>query len=48
MGESSGGNVSLRVAGVAIGAVGVFGVPGGEKDEVCALAGSARVAELLK
>jgi uncharacterized protein GlcG (DUF336 family) len=43
-----GGGVPIRIAGVAIGAVGVSGAPGGEKDEACALAGIARVAEFLK
>jgi uncharacterized protein GlcG (DUF336 family) len=43
-----GGGVPIRVAGVAIGAVGVSGAPGGEKDEVCANAGIAKVAEFLK
>ena len=31
-----------------IGAVGVSGAPGGEKDEVCANAGIAKVADALK
>jgi len=31
-----------------IGAVGVSGAPGGEKDEVCAAAGIAKVADSLK
>ena len=43
-----GGGVPIRVAGVPIGAVGVSGAPGGEKDEVCANAGIAKVAEFLK
>lgn len=43
-----GGGVPIKVGGVAIGGVGVSGAPGGEKDEVCALAGIAKVAEYLK
>jgi uncharacterized protein GlcG (DUF336 family) len=43
-----GGGVPLKIGGVAIGAVGVSGAPGGEKDEVCAMAGIAKVAEYLK
>lgn len=43
-----GGGVPIRSGGVAIGAVGVSGAPGGEKDEVCANAGIAKVADALK
>jgi len=43
-----GGGVPIKAAGVTIGAVGVSGAPGGDKDEVCALAGIARVADQLK
>jgi uncharacterized protein GlcG (DUF336 family) len=43
-----GGGVPIKVGGVTIGAVGVSGAPGGEKDEVCANAGIAKVAEQLK
>ncbi len=43
-----GGGVPIKIGGVAIGAVGVSGAPGGEKDEVCALAGIAKVADQLK
>jgi uncharacterized protein GlcG (DUF336 family) len=43
-----GGGVPLKIAGVAIGAVGVSGAPGGEKDEACAVAGIAKVSEYLK
>ena len=43
-----GGGVPIRVGNVPIGAVGVSGAPGGEKDEVCANAGIAKVAEHLK
>ena len=43
-----GGGVPIRVGNVPIGAVGVSGAPGGEKDEVCANAGIAKVADALK
>lgn len=43
-----GGGVPIKAGGVTIGAVGVSGAPGGEKDEVCALAGIAKVADQLK
>ncbi len=43
-----GGGVPIKSGGITIGAVGVSGAPGGDKDEVCAIAGIARVAEQLK
>lgn len=43
-----GGGVPIKAGGVTIGAVGVSGAPGGEKDEVCANAGIAKVADQLK
>jgi uncharacterized protein GlcG (DUF336 family) len=43
-----GGGVPIRIGNVPIGAVGVSGAPGGEKDEVCANAGIAKVADHLK
>jgi uncharacterized protein GlcG (DUF336 family) len=43
-----GGGVPIKIAGVSIGAVGVSGAPGGEKDEICAMAGINKVAEYLK
>jgi uncharacterized protein GlcG (DUF336 family) len=43
-----GGGVPIKIADVTIGAVGVSGAPGGEKDEVCAYAGIAKVADQLK
>ena len=43
-----GGGVPIRIGNAPIGAVGVSGAPGGEKDEVCANAGIARVADQLK
>lgn len=43
-----GGGVPIKIGDVTIGAVGVSGAPGGEKDEVCANAGIAKVADQLK
>jgi uncharacterized protein GlcG (DUF336 family) len=43
-----GGGVPIKVGNEVIGAVGVSGAPGGEKDEVCANAGIAKVADNLK
>jgi uncharacterized protein GlcG (DUF336 family) len=43
-----GGGVPIKVGDVAIGAVGVSGAVGGDKDEICANAGIAKVAGLLK
>jgi uncharacterized protein GlcG (DUF336 family) len=43
-----GGGVPIKVGDVAIGAVGVSGAVGGDKDEICAKAGIAKVAHLLK
>jgi uncharacterized protein GlcG (DUF336 family) len=43
-----GGGVPIRAGTETIGAVGVSGAPGGEKDEVCANAGIARVEAALK
>jgi uncharacterized protein GlcG (DUF336 family) len=43
-----GGGVPIKVGNVAIGAVGVSGAVGGDKDEICAKAGIAKVAHLLK
>jgi uncharacterized protein GlcG (DUF336 family) len=42
------GGVPIRVDNVAIGAVGVSGAVGGDKDEACANAGIAKVADKLK
>lgn len=42
-----GGGVPIRMGSETIGAVGVSGAPGGDKDEVCARAGIARVASAL-
>jgi uncharacterized protein GlcG (DUF336 family) len=43
-----GGGVPIRAGAEPIGGVGVSGAPGGEKDEVCANAGIAKVADALK
>lgn len=43
-----GGGVPIKVGDVPIGAVGVSGAVGGDKDEICAKAGIAKVAHLLK
>jgi uncharacterized protein GlcG (DUF336 family) len=43
-----GGGVPIRAGTETIGAVGVSGAPGGEKDEVCANAGIATVEAALK
>jgi len=43
-----GGGVPIKADNEVIGAVGVSGAPGGEKDEVCANAGIAKVADALK
>jgi uncharacterized protein GlcG (DUF336 family) len=43
-----GGGVPIRAGDEVIGGVGVSGAPGGEKDEACANAGLARVADALK
>jgi uncharacterized protein GlcG (DUF336 family) len=43
-----GGGVPLKAGSDVIGAVGVSGAPGGEKDEVCAMAGVAKVEAALR
>ena len=43
-----GGGVPIRAGNEVIGGVGVSGAPGGEKDEVCANAGLAKVEAALK
>jgi uncharacterized protein GlcG (DUF336 family) len=43
-----GGGVPIKVGAETIGGVGVSGAPGGDKDEVCANAGIAKVADSLK
>lgn len=43
-----GGGVPIRAGNEVIGGVGVSGAPGGDKDEACANAGLAKVADALK
>ena len=43
-----GGGVPIKAGNEFIGGVGVSGAPGGEKDEACANAGLAKVADALK
>ena len=43
-----GGGVPIKAGNETIGGVGVSGAPGGEKDEPCANAGIAKVADSLK
>jgi uncharacterized protein GlcG (DUF336 family) len=42
------GGVPIKAGNVVIGAVGVSGAPGGDKDEACANAGIAKIAADLK
>ena len=42
------GGVPVKVGSDTIGAIGVSGAPGGDKDEACANAGIAKVADKLK
>ena len=42
------GGVPIKLGDEVIGAIGVSGSPGGEKDEVCAKAGLAKIADQLK
>jgi uncharacterized protein GlcG (DUF336 family) len=42
------GGVPIKAGDDVIGAVGVSGAPGGEKDEACAYAGIAKIQDLLK
>ncbi len=41
------GAVAVRVKGEIVAAIGVGGAPGGEKDEICAAAGLAKIKERL-
>ena len=43
-----GGGLPVKVDGETIGAIGVGGAPGSDKDEACAAAGLAKVADQLK
>jgi uncharacterized protein GlcG (DUF336 family) len=42
------GGVPIKAGNEVIGAVGVSGAPGGDKDEACASAGIAKIADQLK
>jgi uncharacterized protein GlcG (DUF336 family) len=42
------GGVPIKAGNEVIGAIGISGAPGGDKDEACADAGIAKIAELLK
>ena len=42
------GGLPVMVGGKLVGAFGVGGAPGGDKDEVCAKAGLAKIADRLK
>jgi len=42
------GGIPIKVGNEVIGGIGVSGAPGGERDEACALAGIAKVADQLK
>ena len=44
----AGGGVPIKAGNEVIGAIGVSGAPGGEKDEACANAGIQKVADKLK
>lgn len=44
----AGGGVPIKAGDLVIGAVGVVGAPGGDKDEACAAAGVAKFADRLK
>ncbi|HVB56110.1 MAG TPA: heme-binding protein [Candidatus Acidoferrales bacterium] len=43
-----GGGLPVKVDGETIGAIGVGGAPGADKDEACAAAGLAKIADKLK
>ena len=43
-----GGGLPIKVGNDTIGAIGVGGAPGSDKDEACAAAGIAKVADMLK
>jgi len=45
---SAPGGVPIKAGDDVIGAIGVSGAPGGDKDEACAYAGIARIQDLLK
>jgi uncharacterized protein GlcG (DUF336 family) len=42
------GGLPIKAGNEVIGAIGISGAPGGEKDEACAAAGISKIADLLK
>ena len=42
------GGVPVKMGGELVAAISVSGAPGGDKDEVCANAGIAKIADRLK
>jgi uncharacterized protein GlcG (DUF336 family) len=42
------GGLPIKAGTEVIGAIGISGAPGGEKDEACAAAGIAKIADILK
>jgi uncharacterized protein GlcG (DUF336 family) len=42
------GGIPIKAGNDVIGAIGISGAPGGDKDEACAVAGIAKIADLLK
>ncbi len=42
------GGIPIKAGNEIIGAIGISGAPGGEKDEACGVAGIAKIAELLR
>ena len=42
------GAVAFKINGEMVGALGIGGAPGGDKDEICAEAGVAKVSERLR
>jgi uncharacterized protein GlcG (DUF336 family) len=41
------GGVPIKVGNETIGAIGISGAPGGDKDEACANAGLAKISDRL-
>ena len=44
---TAGGGVPIKAGNEVIGGIGVSGAPGGDKDEVCAKAGIAKIGDRL-
>jgi len=45
---SDAGGVPIKLGNEIIGGIGAAGAPGGDKDEACAKAGLAKIADRLK